>query len=41
MLELKNIVKEYQTGNTSLTALRGISIAFRKSEFVAILGQSG
>ena len=41
MLELKNIVKEYPTGNTTLTALRGISIAFRKSEFVAILGQSG
>ena len=41
MLELRNIVKEYPTGNNTLTALRGISIAFRKSEFVAILGQSG
>ena len=41
MLELKNIVKEYPTGNSKLTALRGIDIAFRKSEFVAILGQSG
>ena len=41
MLELYNITKEYPTGNTTLTALRGISIAFRKSEFVAILGQSG
>ena len=41
MLELKNIVKEYPTGNNTLTALRGINIAFRKSEFVAILGQSG
>ncbi|MBE6130818.1 MAG: ABC transporter ATP-binding protein/permease [Erysipelotrichaceae bacterium] len=41
MLELKNIVKEYPTGNSTLTALRGINIAFRKSEFVAILGQSG
>ena len=41
MLELRNIVKEYPTGNSTLTALRGISIAFRKSEFVAILGQSG
>lgn len=41
MLELKNIVKEYPTGNTTLTALRGINISFRKSEFVAILGQSG
>ena len=41
MLELYNITKEYPTGNTTLTALRGISMAFRKSEFVAILGQSG
>ena len=41
MLELKNIVKEYPTGNTTLKALKGVSIAFRKSEFVAILGQSG
>ena len=41
MLELKSIVKEYPTGNSTLTALRGINIAFRKSEFVAILGQSG
>ena len=41
MLELKNIVKEYPTGNSTLIALRGINIAFRKSEFVAILGQSG
>ncbi len=41
MLELKNIIKDYPTGNTKLTALKGINIAFRKSEFVAILGQSG
>ncbi len=41
MLELKNIVKEYPTGSSTLIALRGINIAFRESEFVAILGQSG
>ena len=41
MLELKNIVKEYPTGTSTLTALKGVSIAFRESEFVAILGQSG
>ena len=41
MLELRKIVKEYPTGTSTLTALKGVSIAFRESEFVAILGQSG
>ena len=41
MLSLKNIVKTYQAGDTSVTALGGVSIDFRKSEFVSILGPSG
>lgn len=41
MLELKNIVKDYEAGDTTVRALKGISISFRESEFVAILGQSG
>lgn len=41
MLSLKNIVKTYQAGDTSVTALGGISIDFRRSEFVSILGPSG
>ena len=41
MLELRKIVKEYPTGTSTLTALKGVSISFRESEFVAILGQSG
>ena len=41
MLELKNIVKDYEAGSTTVRALKGISISFRESEFVAILGQSG
>lgn len=41
MLELKNIVKTYVTGDLRQDALRGISIAFRENEFVSILGQSG
>ena len=41
MLELKNITKVYEAGTTQVEALKGISIAFRESEFVAILGQSG
>ena len=40
MLKLTNIVKEYP-GATTVRALKGVSIAFRPSEFVAILGHSG
>lgn len=41
MLELKNIHKSYKTGNFVQEALNDVSIEFRKSEFVAILGASG
>jgi len=41
MLQLKEIVKKYKTGDTEVDALRGVSITFRNSEFVSILGQSG
>lgn len=41
MLELKNITKDYILGDSTVQALKGISIEFRKSEFVSILGQSG
>ena len=41
MLELKNIVKEYQTADEKVVALKGVSVEFRKSEFVSILGPSG
>lgn len=41
MLQLKNITKNYLSGENEVQALKGISIQFRKSEFVSILGQSG
>ena len=41
MLKLKNITKNYESGDTTVQALKGINIEFRKSEFVSILGQSG
>lgn len=41
MLQLKDIVKEYPTGETKVKALKGISVAFRKNEFVSVLGPSG
>ena len=41
MLELKNIKKVYRTAEDEVEALKGVSIKFRQSEFVSILGQSG
>ncbi|NBA60666.1 ABC transporter ATP-binding protein/permease [Enterococcus mundtii] len=41
MLQLKEIKKYYKVGETTTKALDGVSVAFRKKEFVAILGPSG
>ncbi len=41
MLELKGIVKAYETANLVQVALNRVSVAFRDNEFVAVLGQSG
>ncbi|MGN0797166.1 MAG: ATP-binding cassette domain-containing protein [Christensenellales bacterium] len=41
MLQLKNIVKNYGQGDNVVHALKGVSLDFRESEFVAVLGQSG
>ena len=41
MLKLTDIKKDYVTGDSCVHALRGVSLEFRKSEFVSILGQSG
>ena len=41
MLELRNIKKDYPMGATVVHALKGVSIQFRRSEFVSILGPSG
>ena len=41
MLVLKDIVKNYQAGDTRVEALRGVSLCFRENEFAAILGPSG
>ena len=41
LLTLKNITKDYTAGDSAVHALRGVSIDFRESEFVAILGPSG
>lgn len=41
MLVLKDIVKDYTAGDTTVRALKGVSINFRESELVSILGPSG
>lgn len=41
MLQIKNIQKEYRTGNLVQRALDGVSLSLRDNEFVAILGPSG
>lgn len=41
MLELKNIIKSYRSKDFVQNALNDVSVAFRKNEFVSILGASG
>ncbi len=41
MLQIKNIFKQYKTGDMVQNALDGVSLNFRDNEFVAILGPSG
>ena len=41
MLELNDIKKDYVSGSTTVSALKGINLKFRDCEFVSILGQSG
>lgn len=41
MLKLKEIKKDYLSGESTVHALKGINLEFRENEFVAILGHSG
>ncbi len=41
MLQIKEIRKEYRTGDLVQVALGGVSLALRDNEFVAVLGPSG
>ncbi len=41
MIEIKNIVKIYQTGSVGFQALSGVSFTIKDGEFVAIMGPSG
>lgn len=41
MIQCKNIIKDYVSGDEIVHALKGVSLSFREHEFVSILGQSG
>ncbi|NLL56551.1 MAG: ATP-binding cassette domain-containing protein [Clostridiales bacterium] len=41
MLQLKSITKNYYVADQTIEALKGLTVDFRKSEFVAVLGPSG
>ena len=41
MLQCKNIVKDYVSGDETVHALKDVTLSFRENEFVSILGQSG
>ena len=41
LIEIKNLIKTYQTGDTSFNALDGVSLSIENGEFVAIMGASG
>lgn len=41
MLQIKNISKQYKTGDLVQIALNNVSLNFRDNEFVSILGPSG
>lgn len=41
LVQLEHVVKTYETGAGSFTALKGITAAFHRGEFIAVIGKSG
>lgn len=41
LIEVKNVIKRYQTGDDSFNALNNVSLSIEEGEFVAIMGASG
>lgn len=41
LIEVKNVIKTYATGEAAFNALNGVSLTIEEGEFVAIMGASG
>jgi len=41
LIEIKNLKKNYTSGDETVEALRGVDISIEKGEFITIMGQSG
>ena len=41
LIEIKHLIKTYQTGESSFNALDDVSLSVEKGEFVSIMGTSG
>lgn len=41
MIEVKDLVRSFKSGSSTLTVLKGISLKIREAEFVAVMGRSG
>ena len=41
LIEIKNVTKQYTSGDDVVEALRGVDISIEAGEFITIMGQSG
>ncbi|MGH8016103.1 MAG: ABC transporter ATP-binding protein [Candidatus Zixiibacteriota bacterium] len=41
MIELQNVIKDYQTGKITFRALKGISLTIEQGDYIGIVGPSG
>lgn len=41
LIEIKNVMKQYSSGDEVVEALRGVDMSIEKGEFITVMGQSG